>query len=171
MLGNSVGVTTEKLYVPLGGFCGTIGGYRALMAGPSLLHLIYLNIQEACFPGHLPENWGEVIRPFLFKHGSVGLVVGPPGCFYHLRLLGEGLLSGFPDCSSQVSASCEGFLGWVTGILLFLPQIGHALVGWRMPLLDTGSRHWYVWCEGQWDRPHVSNGLWPSWDWHLYGGA
>ena len=136
MLCNSVGMVTcmEELYVPLGGFCGVIGGFEPLLASPSLLHLVYLDIQEACLLGHFPEHWSEVIWPFLFKHGFMHLVVGLHWAdFYYLWVLGEGFSSGFPEGSSQrFPLLVGGLLRQVTGSLLFLPQVGHALVRWRM---------------------------------------
>ena len=68
-----------------------IGGLQSPPASPNLLHLIYLSIQKVCLWGHLLENRGEIIGPFLHKHASMGWVVGSPGCLYDLRILGVGI--------------------------------------------------------------------------------
>ena len=128
MLGNLVGVTMWKNCMSLWDALVAQLVALSLPVGPSLLHLIYLNIQEPCFPGHLPKNSGEVIRPFLFKHGSVGVEVGLPGCFYHLRVLGEGLSASPRALAKGFCFLWVGSLGNVTGSLLFLPWFGHALV-------------------------------------------
>ena len=81
----------EELYVPLEGFCSMIGSLQSPTADPNLLHLIYPTVQKACLPGHLPENRGEIIGPFLHKQASVGQVVGLLGYLYNLGILREGL--------------------------------------------------------------------------------
>ena len=68
-----------------------IGSLQSPLASPNVLHLIYLGVQKVCLPDHLSENRGQIIGPFLYKHASVGWVVGSLGHLYSLRILGEGL--------------------------------------------------------------------------------
>ena len=56
ILSDSAGDTAEILYLPLGGFCVLVGGFQFLPAGPNLLHLMDLCIQEVGLLGHFSEN-------------------------------------------------------------------------------------------------------------------